>query len=65
MPVRLISRQAREHHPENSVGYSFIIKGKSGEGKKTTFFLILPSSAPPPAWAEEFSYPYVVKLGLA
>ena len=50
-------------YPENLVGYSFIIKGNSGEGKKTTF-LILPSSAPP-GWAEEFSYPFVVKLGLS
>ena len=31
--VRLISRQARERHPENLVGYSFI-KGKAGRGKR-------------------------------
>ena len=27
--------------PKNLVGYSFIIKGKIGRGKKATFFLIL------------------------
>lgn len=41
MLVRLTSGRARRCHTENLVGCSFIIEGKSGEGKKTTLFLIL------------------------
>ena len=41
MLEREISRQERVCHPENLVGYSFIIEKRRGEGKKTIFFLIL------------------------
>ena len=41
MLERDISRQERACHPENLVGYSFIIEKRRGEGKKTIFFLIL------------------------
>ena len=41
MLERDISRQERACHPENLVGYSFIIEKRRREGKKTIFFLIL------------------------
>lgn len=41
MLVRLTGGWARRCCMESLMGCSFIIEGKSGEGKKTTFFLIL------------------------
>ena len=51
------------------LGFIFIIKGKVGRGRRppSSSFLSrhkLPSSAPPPRQAGEFSCPYTVKQGL-
>ena len=55
-------------HPENLLGYSFIIIGKGGRGKITSLYFlsrahafIISSSA---RLTGEFSCPYLVKLGL-
>ena len=49
------------------LGYSFITKGKVGRGEAFLCLswvdVMLPSSAPPPGWAGEFSCPCMVKLG--
>ena len=56
-------------HPENLPGYSFIIREKWEQEEDHLFphswVDVMPaSSAPPPGWAGEFSYPCMVKLGL-
>ena len=42
--MRDTSGQARGYHPENLVGYSFIIKGKVGRGKRPPSSLFFESS---------------------
>ena len=51
--------------PKNLVGYSFTIKGKVWKERTSLSFLSRHAStlSPPPGWAGEFSYPYMVKLG--
>ena len=69
--VRFTSRQARECHPKNLVGYSCIIKGRMGRGRRppSSSFLsrchasIISSSST--SGGGVFSCPYVVKLGLS
>ena len=64
--VRLTSGWAREVMPKNLLGYSFRIKGKVRRGEIflcLSWDVMLPSSAPLPVWAWEFSSPYIVKLG--
>ena len=53
--------------PQNLLAYSVTIKGKVGRGEEyfglSSVDVMLPSSAPPPSWAGEFSCPYMVKVG--
>ena len=60
----------RVPHPENLVGYSFIIKGKVRRGKDhflphSWVDVKFPSSVPPPVWAGESSCLCVVKPRLS
>ena len=59
--MRDTSGQARECHPENLVGYSFIIKGRWGGGEDHLLprSLSLPSLTPSTHWEGEFLTLYV------
>ena len=53
--------------PKNLLGHSFISRQKLGGGEELLCLswvdITLPSSAPPPGWAGEISWPCMVKLG--